>query len=355
MNCDYKSCSLLYSTGSLVLSVLTAPVLSANEIIEQPHRVNCTCFPIIIKKPTKATKSKRESNHIVHALLQMSSEAIAVQEPDIYGQRHPVETQELIQRKLAEFHGQLDDIIAKHPNVQKAKEKGLHTDDFALQFLRCEVFDTTLAVGRYCRYWDKRVAVFGPDRAFLPLTLCQAVRPDRVALEQNFARVSHEPDKDKRSYLFLDPSKQQIGTYAPESMVRAMWYFIHALLSEDELVQKKGLICVCFPPHASFRQFDRYLVRQMLASVQGCLPVRFSAFHICHPGRFFRVLFPIAQVFMTKRTKKRILVHAGTFEHVLDQMLSRFGFDKADLPSEIGGERKLDVKMWLAERERQRK
>lgn len=92
----------------------------------------------------------------------MSEESTFAQEPDVYGQVHPEETPELVQTKLSECEAKLPST----PNILKAKEKGLHTKDFLLQFLRCEVFHTELAVQRYVRYWDMRVETFGPDLAF---------------------------------------------------------------------------------------------------------------------------------------------------------------------------------------------
>jgi len=40
------------------------------------------------------------------------------------------------------------------------------------KFLLRESFDTTKAIKRLALYWKYRVEVFGPDRAFRPMTLC---------------------------------------------------------------------------------------------------------------------------------------------------------------------------------------
>ena len=280
----------------------------------------------------------------------MASKYTTGQVPDIFGQVHPVESPGLIRSKLAEFHTQLN-ALPSNPNVAKAKEKGLHTDRFILQFLRCEVFNTDLAVARYVRYWDKRLEVFGPELAFLPLTLHQFCRHDRNALENGLIRVVDMPEPDKRSYIFIQPSLQDPTKYSRKSMIRAMWYFVHCILEEDELVQKKGMFAVDYAHGAKLWKFDRQMVIQMLGSIQGCLPIRNSGYHLCYPPVYFRLLSPFVQMFMTERTKKRFRIHGGSEKHVL-KSLAKYGFTKADLPTEIGGERVLDVKTWLAIREK---
>lgn len=82
----------------------------------------------------------------------MSSEATAGQEPDVYGQLHPVETDELLEDKKKE----IDDELSKLPQEKKtewmeAKEKcppSLVGDDFKLKFLRCEVFNADVSMMR---------------------------------------------------------------------------------------------------------------------------------------------------------------------------------------------------------------
>jgi hypothetical protein len=78
----------------------------------------------------------------------MSSEATNGQTPDMYGQLHPLETEELITSKLLA----LKDEISKLPDDtttawKQALEKcpQLVDTDFQLQFLRCEVFNADVS------------------------------------------------------------------------------------------------------------------------------------------------------------------------------------------------------------------
>jgi hypothetical protein len=78
----------------------------------------------------------------------MSSEATDGQIPDVYGQVHPIETEDLIARKQKEFEDELEKIPeSEKQNMLKAQEKcpDLLTDDFKLKFLRCEVFNSDVS------------------------------------------------------------------------------------------------------------------------------------------------------------------------------------------------------------------
>jgi CRAL/TRIO domain len=203
-----------------------------------------------------------------------------------------------------------------------------------------------LAAKRLIRYWNKRLEVFGPDRAFLPLTLTQALVDDESALEIGFARlVEGTIDPIGRGVMFVDPSKQDKTKYSRESMVRAMWYMIHAAL-EVESTQRYGLVTLAFPRNAKFSQSDRHLDNMIIDSLKGYLPVRLSAIHICHPPSFLRIIFPIIKMFLGERLRKRVRVHGGSIPYVLN-LLADFGLSKEMLPVEIGGDKVLDQEKWL--------
>ena len=127
-----------------------------------------------------------------------------------------------------------------------------------------------LAVKRYVKYWERRVAVFGPEKAFLPLTLEGALRDDHYALQAGFFRLTGTQGVGGRSIIFCDPTRQDFK-YTQDSMLRAIWYTFHAAL-ENEDTQKRGFIFIVYPYYAQLGHLDRTLSTRIVECVQGCLP-----------------------------------------------------------------------------------
>jgi hypothetical protein len=281
----------------------------------------------------------------------MSSAATEGQVPDIYGQVHPVETPELIAQKQLEFETEIEKLAAdtKHNLLQAQKQcPELLTHDFKLMFLRCEVFNADLAATRYAKYWDKRVEIFGTKKAFMPLTLSKALKDDIVALSTGYFSLTGSKDTSGRSIIFIDLSKQDKSKYPRESMCRAMWYIVHAAL-EDEMTQKRGVVIIGFPRNAKLSQIDRPLTKMNLESIKGCIPVRQSGIHICHPPTFFNLVLPILKFFMGERLRKRLQLHSGSAEKVLKQ-IAAFGLPKESMPTDLGGDIVVDHLGWLEHR-----
>jgi hypothetical protein len=205
-----------------------------------------------------------------------------------------------------------------------------------------------LAAARYARYWDKRVEIFGPDKAFQPLKLAAALCGDSVALERGFFSITGTKDSSGRSIMVMDPSKHDKTMYERESMCRALWYVVHAGL-EDEMTQKRGLVILGYLQNAKFSQFDRALTKMNIESLKGCIPVRMSGLHLCHAPSFMALVLPVVKVFMGERMRKRIQLHSGSNEKVLKKV-SPYGLSKEAMPTYLGGDQIVDYQSWLEQR-----
>jgi len=286
-----------------------------------------------------------------------------------YGQLNPKEeTPEFVRDQLQDLEKELSDISdAKKSGYLEAQEKspGLCDDAFKLQHLRCEIFNVKPAAKRIVAYWDKRLEIFGPERAFLPLTLSHALKDDTSSLHVGFLRNTLQKDDAGRAILFVDPSRfPPDQAYDRYSMVRALWYNIHSAIEEDD-VQRKGVVIIAHPEHVARSQIDQKLMKMNVTCIRGCLPVRIAAFHVCNPPFFFELLFPIVKLLMGERLRKRIKIHSdrngkknkstkgeGSVEEstVIRKLVDKYGIDKIKIPTEVGGGNTIDHVQWLEDR-----
>mmetsp|Transcript_13074 Transcript_13074/g.30430 ORF Transcript_13074/g.30430 Transcript_13074/m.30430 type:complete len:173 (-) Transcript_13074:1121-1639(-) len=155
-------------------------------------------------------------------------------------------------------------------------------------------------------------------------------------------------DPTGRNILFVNSEKLNRGLYERESLVRAVWYVLHAAI-EDETTQKLGVIFVAYPKHTKSSELDFKLNRMVTDSLQGCVPLRVSKILICKPPRIFAAVWPIVRAFLPDRVKKRVAVHGGTDEKLMQQ-LEKYKLTKEMLPTELGGTIELDHAKWVSER-----
>lgn len=280
---------------------------------------------------------------------------VPLSEPDIYGQRHPIENDTLIALKLVDFDFEVKQLDEQDKIALIMAQKqcpSLLTDPFKLMFLRCECFNATKAATRYAKYWTKRLAMFGSARAFCPMTaqsMAPDIRPLTTGSIQVIRRAKTDPNADERDYLFMDTSKLEPSQYSKESGCRAMWYFFHTLL-EDEQVQKRGMIAVSFNAHATNRNRDPRLMRMCVNSFLGCLPIRLSAFHVCHPPTIARLVVAVFSTVIGERLRRRVLMHTGNYETVVQHLEKKFRIPGSAVPMDMGGSLRLDIDAWLAQR-----
>lgn len=314
----------------------------------------------------------------------MSSEVTTGQIPDEYGQLHPVETPELIEKKRGQFESELEKLPTDSKgNYLKAKEKcpELLTDDFKLYFLRCEVFNADvslmppviyveyqkitsinllflpffcflskqLAAKRFVQYWDKRVQIFGPEKAFQPMTLSKALSEDEIPFSLGVMTLLSSQDPKGRSFVLYDPSKFDKSKYTTDAMVRTFWYVFHAALERED-TQKHGVIVLADTSRVRFSQFDRNVAKQFIGSLKGALPVRVSAFQMIKPPSFFNLILPIIKLFLPERLRKRIRFHSGSDEEILSNFEKKFGITRDMLPGTVGGNLILNHAKWLDSR-----
>jgi hypothetical protein len=109
-----------------------------------------------------------------------------------------------------------------------------------IRFLRCEKYDAGVAAHRLVSYWEVRKKIFGPDRAFLPMTQNGAMAEDMVYSEKAFSTML--PDDDHGRPVACCDRIRSTAAVAPRASVLRCSFYLLQVLSEQEKAQKGGYV-----------------------------------------------------------------------------------------------------------------
>jgi hypothetical protein len=144
---------------------------------------------------------------------------------DLYGKDLPIEeTEEQLVASTVQLRHAMQRLPVSHKQrylvaLERCPEYA-NDPDFLLMFLRCEEFDVQKAAERMGCYWDKKVELFGEDRAFRPLTLADFDDEDSEALRLGGTRYLPIKDAAGRGLIFVDKSRYDLRASHRKSMVR---------------------------------------------------------------------------------------------------------------------------------------
>jgi hypothetical protein len=144
---------------------------------------------------------------------------------DLYGRECPVvETDDRLASSTLQLRQAMESLplSSKHSYMDAVARCPEHADDpnFMLMFLRCEEFDVAKAAIRMATYWDKKVELFGQDRAFRRLTLADFDEDDGEALRLGGTRLFPVRDEAGRALIYVDKSRYEHRTTHRKCMVR---------------------------------------------------------------------------------------------------------------------------------------
>jgi hypothetical protein len=165
-------------------------------------------------------------------IASLSEEEKARTARDLYGRECPiVETDELLASSTDQLRQAMENLPpqSKHCYTDAIERCPGHADDpaFLHMFLRCEEFDVDKAAVRMGTYWDKKVELFGQDRAFRRLTLADFDDDDGEALRLGGTRCFPVKDNAGRGLIYVDKSRYEPRTTHRKSMVRFIEVMVH--------------------------------------------------------------------------------------------------------------------------------
>lgn len=236
----------------------------------------------------------------------------------------------------------------KKETYLEAKKKcpELMGDKFMIMFLRADSFNAKGAAIRYTQYWKKRLEIFGPDRAFLPLTQSGALQDDAEILSKGILKNTGKKDSNNQVLLFLDLEKHDQDKHEKNVMLREFWYSYHAAL-EDEDAQKNGIVILVRAPK-QLSKWDPAVMKGYVDSIRFSLPTRLASGHVINPPTLIRVMFRIIDLFAGNLRAVR-KTHTGTPEQIVKQ-LEGYGITKDVVPKELGGDLVIKHEEWLKQR-----
>jgi len=258
-----------------------------------------------------------------------------------------IETPELISRSL-ELMGNAIDRVEEREAYETAlfiDPEHVESDEFRLAFLRADRFDVEKAAQRMINYWERKVELFGPEKAFNRLvSLSDLKQEDYGALVKGGFRCLPNLDESGRAIIFryFLYYEQDIDT-----MLRVYWYIIHKTIFDPEAgrdTQKHGVIDLGgsglegrVHPFKSLADLKTYY-HAFSRDGNSVLPVRCSALHV-FPANIWTV-FMIEQILgiLSRDTRLRINVYNLLETEKNLEQLDQCGMPRGSVPRELGGE-----------------
>lgn len=172
---------------------------------------------------TAPTITLEDEERELEALTEQEREELK-RDLDGHNTEELVETEQVMQRGIGMFNEALMSIAdAEKMEYLEAVDKApllVAEESPAEAFLRCERFDAWAAARRCVEYWKTRMLVFGPVKAFLPLTLTlEGALVDDVETHGKKYMSFVGRDKFDRAIVYFDRTNVTRETVDRDSMV----------------------------------------------------------------------------------------------------------------------------------------
>lgn len=248
------------------------------------------------------------------------------------------------------------------------------TESDPLQFVRVCKYDVWVAAQRLCLYWMERLRLFGPQRAFLPMTLTGTgalTVPDIQTLQVGGLAILPDTFSGQKCVVW-DRRNCMIPGMTVENKLRA-WFYIFSLLSQDDRTQMEPIMVLVFSSAAATSQEqveDWEFVSHASSLVASIFPIqlRLHLLNIPSPNqpRQEQLLrtdpaenaaaaaisaFVVFQQCINMQI--HIQMHAETENNRIFSELLSLGMTPKGIPCSVGGEWKIeDWYLWFQGREK---
>ena len=213
-------------------------------------------------------------------------------------------------------------------------------------FLDYQNGDAKKAAQSMAAYWKGRVTVFGPDLAYLPMTLAHAVRDEVMNIAtRRIWQVLPVTDAAGRAVLFFSPSRRNFEEHGVQREMRCLWYLLETIIESPDLRQR-GVVIVANLQNTDWKHTSGTFAKHYSAFIDEAMPIRLRAVHACHPSALiYYFISPLARRLVPQNVRLRHKLHSGSNEEVL-AILQGYCLPRDRLPTEIGGGINIDMCRW---------
>ncbi|KAL7580689.1 hypothetical protein ACA910_002198 [Epithemia clementina (nom. ined.)] len=216
-----------------------------------------------------------------------------------------------------------------------------------IQFVRFCQYNLQAAAKRLCLYWTTRKRVFGPNRAFLPLTLTGtgALTPaDVQTLQAGFPALLPDATTTGQKCLLVDRRKW-IPSATTDNKLRAYFYLAH-IVAQDYRSQLYGVLLCSVKVTPRDKNVDFECMQRITAIAATVMPIHHIFHLVCVPPKkkhadaaelVTALAQNLGQVFQS-----RVYVHFETEPGQILQELLAIGMSPKAIPLSFGGEWKIE-------------
>ncbi|KAL7580682.1 hypothetical protein ACA910_002194 [Epithemia clementina (nom. ined.)] len=326
--------------------------------------------------PTTTTTSAAAAAAVAAAAAAAASAAAAPRPPistDASSQLHPDDISQLPALR-ARVRSYVDGVIRSNNSILPRHETLAYLEAMAkdpelvyeesdpLQFVRYCKYDLWAGAKRLCMYWTERRRLFGPQRAFLPLTLTGtgALTPEDVHnLHAGYPAIL--PDTVTGRKCVLIDRNNWIRTATDDSKLRA-WFYVNCIMAKDEFSQIEGLLALIVMITPRDREIDWNFVRRLTYLGTHVFPIRVCAHYLSKPNRrkytmatqLTKTALQLTESLFRQKSdaaEPSLNFHIETEANQILNELASFGLTKKSIPLVFGGEWKIqDWFVWCQER-----
>jgi len=271
---------------------------------------------------------------------------------DIYGKEtsHVKESPAFNQDALHKLEEEINHVEEKEAfeMAQLICPEYVNSDEFRLMFLRSVQFDIPEAAKKMIKYWDRKVNLFGPDRAFRKIRIEDFENEqDQEVLNQVGIRALPGLDAAGRGMIMTIRAYWARTPGTGNSMLRLLWYVLHEIL-ENEEAQKNGIVGLGANTLSvnAYSSYTSKICRWIWCDVRDALPVRIQSYHQLSASEFLKSMVEMLMFSMGPRLRARLRSYNVDPEFFAD-VLEPFGIPAAKIPVEFGGELEFDPEEWI--------